>query len=264
MFGKRRDNIMAWKGESRRHSLARKGIKTAHGLKEKYGTETGKLQIPALVLKEGMKVKVDLGGVELAYARILSDHEQEDIMRWLHDEDRLHPEDFILIKYRTSGGWWEYQPVEIDRIVAVQKEGERKYTDIREYQKKDRRKESHGLAQKKGITEEDVDPKELKMGIEVEMEHTDNPEIAKQIALDHLAEFDNYYTELIRLEERLKVESQGIPETRLINGQEYKYHASYYSRAWADFRKEVLEDRGYDVKEIKAKDSIIRLYKRWD
>jgi hypothetical protein len=41
-----------------------------------------------------------------------------------------------------------------------------------------------------------VDPKELKMGIKVEMEHTDDPEEAKIIALQHLAEDPKYYTKL--------------------------------------------------------------------
>ena len=37
---------------------------------------------------------------------------------------------------------------------------------------------------------------ELKIGIEVEREHTDDLEVAKKIALDHLAEDSKYYTKL--------------------------------------------------------------------
>jgi Protein of unknown function (DUF5661) len=44
---------------------------------------------------------------------------------------------------------------------------------------------------------EDVDPHELQMGIEVEYEHTNDPEIACEIALDHLSELPNYYRYLI-------------------------------------------------------------------
>jgi len=47
--------------------------------------------------------------------------------------------------------------------------------------------------------EKDVDPKELKMGIKVEMEHTDDPAKAKVIALQHLAEDPKYYTKLASL-----------------------------------------------------------------
>ena len=58
----------------------------------------------------------------------------------------------------------------------------------------------HGLADVKGITEADVDPRELAMGIKVELEHTRDYAIAKQIALDHLAEIPDYYTRLQRME----------------------------------------------------------------
>ena len=61
-----------------------------------------------------------------------------------------------------------------------------------------------GVAEKRGITENDIDPDQLKRGMEVEREHTDNPEEAKTIALDHLAEFANYYTALDEMEAKLK------------------------------------------------------------
>ncbi len=44
----------------------------------------------------------------------------------------------------------------------------------------------------------DVDPIELKMGIRHEMEHTIDPDIAKEIALDHLAENPKYYSDMKR------------------------------------------------------------------
>jgi len=58
-----------------------------------------------------------------------------------------------------------------------------------------------GHANEKGITEEDVDPKELAMGIEIEMEHTTNKEVSKRISLDHLVEIPDYYTRLKKMEE---------------------------------------------------------------
>lgn len=48
--------------------------------------------------------------------------------------------------------------------------------------------------------EEEVDQDELASGIEIEMEHTSDPEIAKEIALDHLTEDAQYYTKLKTLE----------------------------------------------------------------
>lgn len=44
--------------------------------------------------------------------------------------------------------------------------------------------------------ESQVDPRQLAVGIEVELEHTPNHEVAKKIALDHLAEDPQYYTKL--------------------------------------------------------------------
>ena len=57
-----------------------------------------------------------------------------------------------------------------------------------------------GRAKEKGITEKDVDAKELEMGTKVEYEHTDDADISKRIALDHLAELPDYYTRLARME----------------------------------------------------------------
>lgn len=61
-----------------------------------------------------------------------------------------------------------------------------------------------GRANEKGFTDKDADAKELEMGIKVEYEHTDNADIAKRIALDHLAEFPDYYTRLAKMEEEGK------------------------------------------------------------
>lgn len=55
-----------------------------------------------------------------------------------------------------------------------------------------------GLAKKKKITAADVDPEQLKMGIKVEHEHTNDSSVAEQIALDHLAENPEYYTRLLK------------------------------------------------------------------
>lgn len=48
--------------------------------------------------------------------------------------------------------------------------------------------------------DEDYDPEELAAGIEVEREHTANPEVAKAIAKDHLNEMPDYYSNLLRME----------------------------------------------------------------
>lgn len=45
--------------------------------------------------------------------------------------------------------------------------------------------------------------KQLEKGISVELEHTDNRDVASEIALDHLSESINYYIELEKMEEKL-------------------------------------------------------------
>ena len=45
---------------------------------------------------------------------------------------------------------------------------------------------------------------QLKKGMKVESEHTDDKEKQKEIASDHLAEFPNYYEELEGVEKKLK------------------------------------------------------------
>lgn len=61
-----------------------------------------------------------------------------------------------------------------------------------------------GIGKHNDIPDSEFDPSELMMGIKVEMEHTDNPIIAKAIAKDHLSELDDYYTRLKKMEEEGK------------------------------------------------------------
>ena len=59
----------------------------------------------------------------------------------------------------------------------------------------------------KGLSVEDIaskhgveDIKEIKLGVEVEQEHTSDVEEAKKIAMDHLTEFPDYYDRLNKME----------------------------------------------------------------
>lgn len=46
----------------------------------------------------------------------------------------------------------------------------------------------------------DFDPKKLEQGIKIEMEHTNDRQVAKEIAKDHLSEDPNYYEKLKKIE----------------------------------------------------------------
>lgn len=50
------------------------------------------------------------------------------------------------------------------------------------------------------VSDSEYDEDELEMGIKVELEHTDDKDIAKEIAKDHLSEFPDYYTRLKKME----------------------------------------------------------------
>ena len=65
---------------------------------------------------------------------------------------------------------------------------------------------SAGKSVSAGLRTENVDPNELKMGIEVETEHSNLPLIAERIAMDHLAEIPDYYTRLKKMEDDAKAE----------------------------------------------------------
>lgn len=59
----------------------------------------------------------------------------------------------------------------------------------------------------------DFDPFELSLGIEHEMEHTDDPLIAREIAMDHLTENPSYYTQL---------QASGLEPDKKIEDDEYQ------------------------------------------
>lgn len=54
----------------------------------------------------------------------------------------------------------------------------------------------------------DFDINELEDGISVELEHTDDPRIAREIAMDHLTEYPNYYQALEKMEKELDAKKE--------------------------------------------------------
>jgi hypothetical protein len=64
-----------------------------------------------------------------------------------------------------------------------------------------------------------VDEKQLAEGIQVEYEHTPDEDVARRIALDHLAEIDDYYTRLDKIEKEANKRNQNKTET---DEQEYE------------------------------------------
>jgi hypothetical protein len=55
-----------------------------------------------------------------------------------------------------------------------------------------------GIGKHNDVPDSQFDPKELALGIKTELEHTNDPGIAKNIARDHLVEDAHYYTKLLK------------------------------------------------------------------
>lgn len=64
-------------------------------------------------------------------------------------------------------------------------------------------------------------PGELAKGVKMEMEHTDSPRIALEIAKDHLSELPDYYTRLEKMEKRAFAERKKKAHTKK-NGRRNK------------------------------------------
>jgi hypothetical protein len=60
-------------------------------------------------------------------------------------------------------------------------------------------KSLHDIADKHGVSLSHINA-QLSKGVKVEMEHTDDKKVAREIAKDHLMEDPNYYDELEKME----------------------------------------------------------------
>lgn len=54
----------------------------------------------------------------------------------------------------------------------------------------------------------DFDREQLALGMMIELEHTADPKIALEIAMDHLVEHDDYYERLIKMEKEAEIEAK--------------------------------------------------------
>lgn len=113
---------------------------------------------------------------EILLEQSKGDNLQADIVKWFIDNP--YPEDSKVHAFAEEKGM---DPDKFEAIIykilsSVLCEGKSKGKDIKH------------------------DPKELEMGIKVEMEHTTCPIISRKIALDHLVEIKDYYTRLAKME----------------------------------------------------------------
>ena len=81
------------------------------------------------------------------------------------------------------------------------------------------------------LSPEEVHPKELQKGIRHEMEHTNDPDVAEEIALDHLAEDPLYYTHLDKMEREVKKKKI---RKNLLSKDHFKQHNELSKDIWDD------------------------------
>jgi hypothetical protein len=91
------------------------------------------------------------------------------------------------------------------------------YKKIDEAKKKKEKKELHP---------NQIHPQELRMGIKVELEHTDDLDKAKKIALDHLAENPFYYTAL----KLSGIESPSAPKAKAPKAAKKEKAGNFYKK----------------------------------
>jgi hypothetical protein len=108
------------------------------------------------------------------------------------------------------------------------------------------------IASKHGVSPARIQ-KQLKMGVKVEGEHTTNKEEAEGIALQHLAEKPNYYTELKKVE---KVQSESTIVTDLFGNPKFEFIDLILPDSLKEARKMKGEDpcwKGYRMVGTKKK-----------
>lgn len=72
------------------------------------------------------------------------------------------------------------------------------------------------IAEKHGVAVGDIE-KQIKIGVEIEQEHTSDVEEAKKIAMDHLVEFPDYYDRLVKMEKDAKNDVSDLDEDKAVS-----------------------------------------------
>ena len=108
-----------------------------------------------------------------------------------------------------------------------------------------------GLADKKHPS--DFDSEALKKGLKVELEHTTDPHIAVEIAMDHLTEDPAYYDKLAKMEKgelkemKLKIKKKVLNENLELNQEEMTAPQDFAGEP--DFEGQMAKNQMYKVHE---------------
>lgn len=121
------------------------------------------------------------------------------------------------------------------------------------------------LAEKHNVDVKDI-KKEINVGVKIEMEHTDDKDIAKEIAMDHISEYADYYTDpeygIIAIEDKLGDNKKTVRISKsdmdkLHNGGEVKIDGVELS-----YRENVDEDLNTNRIAQRKRDDFRKEYRR--
>jgi hypothetical protein len=109
-----------------------------------------------------------------------------------------------------------------------------------------------------GLADDDtsgVDSEQLAIGIQVEMEHTDDPAIAEEIARDHLSDDAEYYSKLQMMESKAMETDYGIIEDEdgfwVVEGDnDERVYGPYDTREEASQIMQEVEQENKSAKEV--------------
>ena len=109
---------------------------------------------------------------------------------------------------------------------------------------------------KKGVK---FDPKQMAKGRKVEMEHTKDPHVAKEITRDHLAEIPDYYTRLHKMESEAKktaaFEAGAVAKIAELVGMTYDPNnvnvKAMQARYGAKWKSRLAKERGISESKIR-------------
>ena len=122
------------------------------------------------------------------------------------------------------------------------------------------------IADMHGVSVEEIE-KELGLGIEVEMEHTDDESYAHEIAMDHLIEDPKYYTKLDTIEEKKKrkKKSKGKKDAcyHKVRSRYDTWPSAYASGALVKCRKVGAKNWGNSKKNEGLEETIKKVGDKW-
>jgi len=157
-----------------------------------------------------MKMAADCRDFRAAAANLLVSAEGKAHGYDIYESDSAY--DFWLTRNRHGAGFWDRDLGEIgDKLTEIAHgfgeddlyvgdDGKIHGSSARSAQRKDLI--PGGKSDEADV--QDFDPAQMAMGQAVEMEHTDDPQLAREIAMDHLKEFPDYYTRLKKMEDQAK------------------------------------------------------------